>query len=211
MNRVTVFGASYSVYVRIVRLVLEEIGVPYQLVEIDIFAKETIPPDYADRHPFTRIPAFEHDGFRLFETDAIVGYIVDSFGGGALLPAEAQQRARMRQIMRILDHYAYPQLVWGIYVEEMERDRRGRLGAEELARAANGLTVLSDLAGDDYMAGGQLSLADLWALPMLVYLDLSPAGRTLLQEAPKLSAWLARMRLRPAAVATRFPAEQKAI
>ena len=41
MNRVTLFGASYSVYVRIVRLVLEEIGVPYELVEIDIFAKET--------------------------------------------------------------------------------------------------------------------------------------------------------------------------
>ena len=57
MNRVTVFGASYSVYVRIVRLVLEEIGVPYQLVEIDIFAKETLPPDYAERHPFGRIPA----------------------------------------------------------------------------------------------------------------------------------------------------------
>jgi glutathione S-transferase len=211
MNRVTVFGASYSVYVRIVRLALEEIGVPYQLVEIDIFAKETLPPDYAERHPFGRIPAFEHDSFRLFETDAIVGYIVEQFGDGGLLPGGAKQRARMRQIMRIMDNYAYPQLVWGIYVEEMERDRLGRLGAEELARAAKCLTVLSDLASDDYMADGRLSLADLWALPMLVYLDLSPAGRTLLQDAPKLSAWLARMRLRPAAVATRFPAEQKAI
>ena len=211
MNRVTVFGASYSVYVRIVRLVLEEIGVPYQLVEIDIFAKETLPPDYAERHPFGRIPAFEHDGFRLFETDAIAGYIVEQFGGSALVPADARHRARMRQIMRILDNYADQQLVWGIYVEEMERDRLGRLGVEELARAAKCLTVLSDLAGDEYMAGGRLSLADLWALPMLVYLDLSPAGRTLLQHASKLSAWLARMRLRPAAVATRFPAEQKAI
>jgi glutathione S-transferase len=211
MHRVTVFGAPYSVYVRIVRLALEEIGVPYELVEIDIFAKETLPADYAERHPFGRIPAFEHDGFRLFETDAIAGYIVEQFGDGALLPADARHRARMRQIMRILDNYAYPQLVWGIYVEEMERDRRGQLGAEELARAAKCLAVLSDLAGDDYMAGGRLSLADLWALPMLAYLDLSPAGRQLLQGAPKLSAWLARMRLRPAAMATRFPAEQKAI
>jgi glutathione S-transferase len=211
MNRVTVFGAPYSVYVRIVRLVLEEIGVPYQLVEIDIFSKETLSADHAERHPFGRIPAFEHDGFRLFETDAIVGYVVEQFGGGALLPTDVRQRARMRQIMRIMDNYAYPQLVWDIYVEEMERDRRGRLGAEDLARAAKCLTVLSDLAGDDYIAGGRLSLADLWALPMLAYLDLAPAGRTLLQDAPKLSAWLARMRLRPAAVATRFPAEQKAI
>jgi glutathione S-transferase len=209
MNRVTVFGASYSVYVRIVRLVLEEIGIPYQLVEIDIFAKEAVPSDYADRHPFGRIPAFEHEGFRLFETDAIAGYIVEQFGGDALLPADARHRARMRQIMRILDNYAYPQLVWGVYVEEMERDRRP--GTEELARAAKCLKVLGDLASDDYMAGGRLSLADLWALPMLVYLDLAPTGRTLLQDAPKLSAWLARMRLRPAAAATRFPAEQKTI
>ena len=110
-----------------------------------------------------------------------------------------------------MDNYAYPWLVWGIYVEEMERDRRGRLDAEELERARKCLKVVSDIAGDDYMAGTRLSLADLWALPMLTYLDLAPAGHRLLQDVPKLSAWLARMRLRPAAAATRFAAEQNAI
>jgi len=211
MSQVTVFGAPYSVYVRIPRLVLEELGLAYELVEIDIFAKDSIPPDYADRHPFGRIPAFEHDGFRLFETDAIAGYILDRFGDGGLVPADVVHRARMRQIMRIMDNYAYPWLVWGVYVEEMERNRLGRLTAEVLERARKCLSVLSDLAGDEYMAGTQLSLADLWALPMLAYLDLAPAGHGLLQAAPKLSAWLARMRQRPAAMATRFAAEQKPI
>jgi glutathione S-transferase len=211
MSQVTVFGASYSVYVRIVRLVLEETRTPYELVEIDIFAKDSLPADYADRHPFGRIPAFEHDGFRLFETDAIAGYILERFGDGGLLPADVAQRARMRQIMRIMDNYAYPWLVWGVFVEEMERNRLGRLAAEELGRAGKCLAVVSELAGDEYMAGTQLSLADLWALPMLTYLDLAPTGRKLLQDAPKLSAWLARMRSRPAAIATRFAAEQKAI
>jgi glutathione S-transferase len=211
MSQVTVFGASYSVYVRIVRLVLEETRTPYELVEIDIFAKDSVPADYASRHPFGRIPAFEHDGLRLFETDAIAGYILERFGDGGLLPADVVHRARMLQIMRIMDNYAYPWLVWGVYVEEMERDRLGQLAAEELERAGKCLTVLSELAGDEYMAGTQLSLADLWALPMLAYLDLAPAGHRLLQAAPKLSAWLARMRLRPAAMATRFAAEQKPI
>lgn len=211
MNPVTLFGAPYSVYVRIVRLALAEIGVPYDLVEIDIFAKETVPADYRDRHPFDRIPAFEHDGFRLFETDAIVGYIVDSFDGGALLPAGIRERARMRQIMRILDNYADSALVWGIYVEEMERDRLGRLTPEELARASKCLKVLSDLAAEEFMAGTRLSLADLWALPMLAYLDLAPAGHRLLQDVPKLAAWLGRMRQRPSVIATRFAAERKTI
>jgi glutathione S-transferase len=211
MNRVTVFGASYSVYVRIVRLVLEETAVPYELVEIDIFSKDSLPSDYADKHPFGRIPAFEHEGFRLFETDAIASYIVERFGGGGLLPTDVTHRARMRQIMRIMDNYAYPWLVWGVYVEEMERNRLGRIEAEELERAAKCLTVLSDLASDEYMAGTQLSLADLWAVPMLAYLDLAPAGHRLLQDVPKLSAWLARMRLRRTVSATRFAAEQKPI
>ena len=123
MSEVTVYGATYSVYVRIVRLVLEETRVPYELVEIDIFSKDRLPADYADRQPFGRIPAFEHAGFRLFETDAIAGYILDRFGDGGLLPEDARHRARMRQVMRIMDNYAYPWLVWGIYVEEMERDR----------------------------------------------------------------------------------------
>ena len=211
MSQVTVFGASYSVYVRIVRLVLEETRTPYELVEIDIFAKDSVPADYASRHPFGRIPAFEHDGFRLFETDAIAGYILERFGDGGLLPADVVHRARMRQIMRIMDNYAYPWLVWGVFVEEMERNRLGQLTTEELERGRKCLAVLSDLASDEYMAGAQLSLADLWALPMLAYLDLAPAGHRLLQEAPKLSAWLARMRLRPASVATRFAVEQKPI
>ena len=56
---VIVFGAAYSVYVRIVRLALEEKGVPYRLVEVDIFAKDGPPSDYLERQPFGRIPAIE--------------------------------------------------------------------------------------------------------------------------------------------------------
>ncbi len=66
-----VFGAAYSVYLRAVRLALEEKGVAYRLEEIDIFAEGGPPADYLARHPFARIPAFEHDGFRHYDTNAI--------------------------------------------------------------------------------------------------------------------------------------------
>ncbi|HET7883908.1 MAG TPA: glutathione S-transferase N-terminal domain-containing protein [Acetobacteraceae bacterium] len=65
MSQPLVFGATYSVYVRIVRLALAEKRVPYRLHEVDIFAPSGPPADYQGRHPFGRIPAFEHDGFRL--------------------------------------------------------------------------------------------------------------------------------------------------
>jgi glutathione S-transferase len=66
----TLYGAAYSVYVRAARLALVEKGVDYTLVEVDIFGG-AIPDWYARLHPFGRIPAFEHDGFRLYEAAAI--------------------------------------------------------------------------------------------------------------------------------------------
>jgi len=207
MSRVTLFGAPYSVYVRIVRLVLEEIGVPYDLVEIDIFAKDGVPADYGARHPFGRIPAIEHDGFRLFETDAIVGYVLDRFGDHGLLPSDVQERARMRQIMRIMDNYGYRALIWGIYVEEMERNRAGRLQPDELERGRKCLSVLEDLAAPVFLVGAHLTLADLWVLPMLTYLKRTPSGGAMLRDAAKLSAWLDRMQNRPSVQSTRFRAE----
>ena len=53
-----VFGAPYSVYVRAVRLALEEKGVHYELVPVDIFASEGVPAEHKARHPFGKIPAF---------------------------------------------------------------------------------------------------------------------------------------------------------
>jgi len=57
----TVFGAPYSVYVRSVRLTLEEKAVDYDLVPVDIFAAGGPPREQVARHPFGKIPAFEHD------------------------------------------------------------------------------------------------------------------------------------------------------
>lgn len=210
MNRITLFGAAYSVYVRIARLVLEETRVPYDLVEVDVFTRGSVPADYADRHPFGRIPAFEHDGFRLFETDAIVSYVLECFGEGALLPSEVKDRARMRQIMRIMDNYGYRALVWGIYVEEMERNRAGQLRLDELERARTCLRVVEDFAAPEFLVGARLTLADLWTLPMLTYLKLAPTGRALLGDTPRLGAWLERMQGRPSVQATRVRAENAA-
>jgi hypothetical protein len=57
------FGEPYSVYVRAVRLALEEKNGAYELVPVDIFKPGGPPPEHYARHPFGKIPAFEHAGF----------------------------------------------------------------------------------------------------------------------------------------------------
>lgn len=207
MGQATLFGAAYSVYVRIARLVMEEVCMPYDLVEVDIFSKHDVPPDYAARHPFGKIPAFEHDGFRLFETDAIAHYVIGVSENRDLMPDAPRERSRVIQIMRIMDHYAYPFLVHGVFAEEVERGRRERLEARETARAENVLAVLDGLTGRPFLAGNRVTAADLWAAPMFAYLGLAPTGRRMLAGFPRLQAWSELMLARPSLMATRYPAE----
>jgi glutathione S-transferase len=206
MSLPRLYGAEYSVYARIARLVLAECRQDYDMVEVDIFEPEKRPTDYGRRQPFGKIPAFEQDGFLLYETDAIAHYVNEALGGGRLLPFGPRQRARCLQMMRIVDNYAYRALVWDVYVAEKEEGRQA-IPATVREAAERVLGVLEDLHQGPYFCGAKLSLADLWLLPVYAYARLAPSGPGLLQAYPKLAAWWRLMADRPAVQATRFPDE----
>ncbi len=207
MEPATLYGAEYSVYTRLARLVLEEAGVPHGLVEVDVFSDSGLPPEYLAKQPFGKIPAFEHDGFHLFETDAIAQYVIDVSGRRNLMPDGIRDRARATQIMRIMDNHGYRSMVWGVFVEEVERDRRGLLTMDEIDRARDVLAVLAGLMGQPFLVGERVTLADLWTAPMIAYLRLAPTGAALLGEFPALESWWGHMATRPSIMATRYPME----
>lgn len=206
-------GARYSVYTRIVRLALAEKGIPYRLEEVDVFAPGGPPPNHLARQPFGRIPAFEHAGFVLYETGAIARYVDEAFPGPALQPAEANARARMNQVISIMDSYAFRTLVWDVFVERVSGPKRGRAPDEAriaaaLPRSEVVLRSIDEIRGTAaYFTGGALTLADLWALPMLTLFGLAPEGAVILGRFPRLLAWWKAMQGRPTVRATLFPIE----
>ncbi|APH72929.1 glutathione S-transferase family protein [Aquibium oceanicum] len=201
-ERPRLFGAAYSVYVRIARLALIEKGVDHELVPVDIFSPEGIPDWYRERHPFGKIPAFEHGSLRLFETAAIARYVDEAFPGPALQPADVAERAVMNQIVGLLDAYAYRTLVWDIYVEAVSKPREG--GATDAAKVAAALprarTCLETLERlkrpGPWLLGEQLTLADLHAAPMFAYFVQASEGRDMLAEFPGLGGWWEGIRVR---------------
>lgn len=203
---VTVYGATYSVYVRIVRIALHEKGVPYELVPIDVFSDEGLPHDYLARHPFGRIPAFEHDGFALYETSAITRYVDEALAGPPLQPPAVRERARMNQIIAMLDNYAYLPMVWDVYVQrvltaEGEAVDDARI-ASGLERARTFLQALSGLLGEySWLAGPEFSLADIHAAPMFGLFEEAPEGRALLCEFSNVQAWWERIKARSSFIA----------
>ncbi len=209
----TVFGAAYSVYVRAVRLALEEKGVPYRLVEVDVFAPGGPPPEHLARHPFGRIPAFEHQGLTLYESSAIERYVDEAFAGPALQPQSAADRARMNQIIGIIDAYAYRTLVWDIFVERVRAPAQGREPDETriaaaLPRAATCLDALGAVMGSGpWIAGETLTLADLHAAPVFAYFRMAPEGAELIARRSGLARWWDAMARRHSMAATRSPME----
>jgi glutathione S-transferase len=203
-----VYGAPSSVYVRTVRLVLEEKGVPYRLVPVDVFAVGGPPVEYLARHPFGRIPAFENRGFRLYETGAITRYVDEAFAGPSLQPGSPEDRAKINQVLGILDSYAYRTLVWDIYVERVSAPKRGRrtdeaVIAAALPRAAVCLSALADIMGaGPFLTGPALTLADLHAAPMFAYFRQTAEAGALLAGRDRLLQWWERMAGRASMVAT---------
>ena len=200
-------GYRYSVYVRIVRLVLAEKGLAYDRVDVNPFAAD-VPAGYLALHPFGRVPSLVHDDFALYETGAIIRYVDRAFPGPALQPADPKQLARMDQIIAVVDAYGYWPLVRQVFVHDVVRPHRGgasdreelQKGLDDATRALDALETLA--APDAWLAGPGLSLADLHLGAMVAYFVQSARGADLLAARPRLSAWWQRCRERPSVTAT---------
>jgi glutathione S-transferase len=209
MAKPIIYGPAYSTYARTCRLALEEKGAEYDLVEVDIFSGAHQTPEHLARHPFGKVPAFEHDGLELYETDAIARYINDAFPGTDLVPADAAGRARMAQAIHIIGSYAYPTMILEIFVQRAVRPMTGGTADEDaiaaaMPKAETCVAALEKLIdGNAYLAGDRLSLADLLLIPVYDYFGQIPEGQKLLAKAPNLQRWWDTVRARPSVTRTR--------
>jgi glutathione S-transferase len=209
MAKPIIYGPGYSTFARTVRLALEEKGLDYDLVEVDLIGGANKTPEHLARQPFGKVPAFEHDGFELYETDAIIRYIDAAFPGPDLEPADARSRARMAQALSVIGGYAYPCMIGQIFIQRAVMPMVGNSPDEESIAAAmpqartcvQALEKLID--GSDYLAGDRLSLADLLLIPIYDYVAQIPEGEKLLAEAPNLRRWWERVRTRESVASTK--------
>ena len=201
------YGPAYSTYARSARLAFEEKGVAYKLEEVDILNGAAQAPDYQAKHPFGKVPVLAHDGFTLYETTAITHYIDESFPGPKLQPSDARQRARMNQIIAVIDSYAYPALIGKVVIQRIQPILGGttdeKVIAEAMPLVEKGVKALEILAeGGSFLVGQSLSLADLHLAPVLAYFSTTPEGQKTLAGAPRLSRWWQQISTRPSMTQT---------
>ena len=210
MADIRLLGLRISVYTRIARLVLEEHGIDYALEEVDIFADDGVPEHYLALNPFGRIPTLVHGELVMYETSAITRYLDEISPGASLQPRKPVERARMDQIIGVLDHYGYRPMIWEVYVQRAVVPIEG--GEADEAVIAGALPGLESLLGlleqwcgeRGFLVGDALTLADLYLYPMLSYFVETPEGARMVNRQPRLKTWLRSMRLRDSVLATPY-------
>ena len=195
---VILHGYRYSVYNRIARIVLAEKGLAYTQAGINPFGPD-VPQNFPDLHPFGRVPVLVHGDFTLYETSAITRYIDEGFEGPQLQPTNARQRARMAQVICLIDSYAYWPLVRQVFSHRVFKPHCGDDGDEKeicagLKSAARVLGALEDLAREGLqLTASPVSLADLHLAPVMAYFVMAPEGKTMLSDFPHLTRWWQRL------------------
>jgi glutathione S-transferase len=195
MNLVFYYAPNSSAVT--VHWALEELGVPYQKVKLDLQARDQDKADFRALNPNGLVPTIVHDGTPIFESAAIIIHLGETLGvEKKLFPAAGMKRAE-----------ALKWIVWVNATLNEAISRRQHNTAQyfpaeqhnaKAAEKAKGdvdklLAVLDkSLAGKTWLVGDSFSLADVHAIGWAAY-----AGICGFKLPPNVDAWVKRGAERP--------------
>lgn len=178
---------------------LEELGVPYEKVVIDIRAGDTKKPEFLKLNPNAKVPLLVHDGVPIFESAAIQMYLGETFGvEKGLYPPPGPRRGEVMKwivwtnvtLGETMSRFARNTSDW--FPADQRNEKAGAAAKEDL----NGLLKIVDdaLAGKQYLTGDQITLADMHLASWFDYLQMM---RVDVSGYKNLSEWLKRCTSRP--------------
>jgi len=178
------------------RLVLRQLGLPYELVELDIKHGATRTPEFLAKNPNGRIPLLEIPGQGyLAESHAIISYLAE---GTALVPQGRLERARMWQWLCFEQYNLEPNIGTARFWLASLRKSEAELGEKLVEKRRNGHAALGvleqGLDGREFLVGNRYSLAD---IALYAYTHVAPEGGFALDPYPAIRAWCARVAAQP--------------
>ncbi len=178
-----------------VRLLLYQLGIPFETVETNISAGETRTPEFKDKNPIAKVPTVELEpGVFLAESNAILWYFAE---GTPLIPSDKLEQARMLQWM-FFEQYSHEPYIavarawialFGIPAgKERELEERIQKGYAALD------IMEGELKKRPFFAGARYSIAD---IALYAYTHVAEEGRFELGRYPAIRAWFDRVQAQP--------------
>jgi glutathione S-transferase len=179
-----------------VRMLLSQLGLPYERVPVDIFAGESQTAEYLARNPAGRTPLLEtSDGAFIAESGAILLYLAEAT---AFLPDERVARAHVHAWMFFEQNLLEPNVgtarFWRLTGRAAERPE---VFARHFDAGAAALETLERGLGGDYLVAGRYSVAD---CALYAYVHVAHDAGYDMSAYPRIAAWLARVAATPGAI-----------
>ena len=185
-------------------IALEEMGLPYTVHPVDVFAEGQFSADFLKLNPNAKVPVIvDGDGpggkpYTVFESGAILQYLADKTG--KFLAKDGAARYDTLQWMMVQMTTIGP--MWGQYVHFMRFGPPGNQYALDRYRTqvVKTLDVVEKRLGEAaFLGGGDYSIADIATFPWLRVTGLL-IGKDVEAKYPKIAAWVAGIAARPAVV-----------
>jgi glutathione S-transferase len=194
----TLYHSPRTRSVRVLWL-LEELGIPFELETIAFTSENLKAPEYLAVNPLGKVPSIRDGALTMFESGAIVEYIVERYGNGRLAPPPGTtDRGSYLQWLHFAEATCLPPLgdIAQHSMFKPEAERIPALVLDGKSRVAKWLAVVeATLAGKQFLLGDQFTAADV----MMGYGLLLAKWFSLLgEEHPNLTAYLTRLEARPA-------------
>ena len=195
----SVHGMSASGNCYKVRLLLEQLGQPYQWHEVDVVGGATRTPAFLAINPFGQVPVLEYaPGQYLPESGAILCYLAE---GTPFWPGERLARAATLRWMFFEQYSHEPHIAVARYIRNFlpaEHPRRADLPRLH-ERGHEALRVMErQLAASEWFAAGRYTIAD---IALYAYTHAAADGGFDLGSYPAIVRWLERVRAQPGWVA----------
>jgi glutathione S-transferase len=177
---------------------LEELGVRYELESMPFTPEAMRSPEYLKLHPLGQIPVMQDHGITMFESGAILEYLLEKHGEGRLAPAPGTA-ARAEY----LQWFHYGEASLARYVSDIVRYRFSTKPEDQIPavlamaqrRFHEALAVVDRaLEGRQFICGAEFTAADI----MIAYgMVMAKIIRELPADLPNIAAYLKRLQERP--------------
>ncbi|PVA10993.1 glutathione S-transferase [Pelagivirga sediminicola] len=162
----------------IVRLALEELGLPYTTRLVDRAQRQQEGPAYRALNPHGLIPTLETPDGALFETGAILLWLADRHPGTLAPMPDAQGRGTFLKWLMFTSNTLHPALRMTFYPEKYCPGHGAALRRHMRGEITRHLASLDGAVAGPWFMGGDIGAIDLYLGPLLRWCALYPLGET---------------------------------
>ena len=175
-----------------------ELGLPYDIEIYPLGDKSMRTPEYLKVHPLGRVPALEDGNLTIFESGAIVQYVLEKYGDGNMVPATGSiDYPIYLQWLHYAEGMIMPQV--NIIVVEtifLPEERRNQTNVDRATKLLTRMLTAVDmhLQDRDFLAG-EFSGADIMTGHACIVSERLGADTS---DKPNIAAYIDRLEARPA-------------